>query len=108
MIDSNYFILNVILLTIGTILIRISFIAFSGKMKISAKIKDLFTYIPAAILPGLFIPATYYYQGSVGWLNNHERFFIILASLFVTYFIRNTLFCIVLGLGMLYLAIQFS
>jgi len=73
MINGNYFLLNVLALTIGTIMIRGSFIAVSGKMIISAKVKDLFTYIPAAILPALIIPATFFHQGQVEWLAGKER-----------------------------------
>lgn len=103
MIDSTYFITNVILLMLGTIAIRGSFIAISGKMKISHKVKDLFTYIPAAILPALILPGTFYHQGAVEWLNGKERFVVMLVCLVVCSFIRHTLFCICLGLGLLYL-----
>jgi branched-subunit amino acid transport protein len=104
MININYFLLNVIALTIGTIAIRGSFIALSGKMHISAKVKDLFTYIPAAILPALVIPATFFHLGQVEWLAGKERFIILLLVTIAVYFYRNTLFVIVLGLFLLYAA----
>lgn len=103
MIDSNYFLLIVFLMCLGTFLIRYSFIGLSDRMKIPNEVKDLFTYIPAAILPGLFIPATFYYQGQVTALLQKERFIIILLCFLLTIFIRNTLLCITVGLGLLYL-----
>ena len=107
MINNNYFLLNVFALTIGTILIRGCFIALSGKMNISSKVKDLFTYIPAAILPALVIPATFFHRGQVELLAGKERFLILLAASLACYFYRNTLFVICLGLSLLYLASAF-
>ncbi len=107
MIEPNYFLINVALLTVGTILIRGFFIALSGKMNISPKVKELFTFIPAAILPALVVPATFFYQGQVAWIGGKERFLILLASSIACYFVRNTLFVISFGLIMLYLVTKF-
>ncbi len=107
MINENYFLLNVLALTIGTVMIRGSFIAMSGKMNISVKVKDLFTYIPAAILPALVVPAAFFHQGQVEWLAGKERFFILLAASIACYFYRNTLFVIVLGLALLFAVTKF-
>lgn len=107
MIEGNYFLLVVILLTIGTIAIRGFFIALSGKMKISAKVKDLFTYIPSAILPALAVPATFFHQGQVEWLAGKERFLILIVASIACYFYRNTLFVVGLGLVLLYVVTSF-
>ncbi len=103
MITNNYFLTNVTLLTIGTIIIRGSFISLSGKMNISAKVKDLFTYIPAAILPAFIIPAAFFHQGNVEWLAGKERFIVLLMAAIACYFYRNTLFVICFGLSLLYI-----
>lgn len=109
MINNNYFLLNVFALTVGTIMIRGSFIFLSSKMKISPKLKELFSYIPAAILPTLIIPATFFYQGKVDIFGGKERFLILLVSIVAVYFIRNTLFIIIFGLALLYvLTISFT
>jgi branched-subunit amino acid transport protein len=84
-------------------MIRGSFIALSSKMKISAKVRELFTYIPSAILPALIIPATFFHQGEVVWLGGKERFTVLLLSSIACYFYRNTLFVISLGLTLLFL-----
>lgn len=103
MINENYFLTNVTLLSVGTICIRGCFIALSGKMNISARVKDLFTYIPAAILPALVIPATFFHQGNVEWLAGKERFLVLLAASIACYLYRNTLFVICFGLTLLYI-----
>lgn len=103
MINESYFYLNVLLLSLGTILVRGSFIAFSGRVRISPKIKDLFSYIPAAVLPTLIVPATFFHQGMVEWMYGKERFIVLIIATVASFFIRGTLFCIVLGLALLYL-----
>jgi branched-subunit amino acid transport protein len=103
MIDNHYFIWNVIALTVGTIAIRGSFIALSGKMTISPKIRELFTFIPAAIFPALIVPATFFHQGTQAWLGGKERFLILVAASIVSYFVRQTFFVIAFGLTLLYL-----
>lgn len=103
MINGNYFLLNVALLTVGTIFIRGFFIALSGRMNISPKVKELFTFIPAAIFPALIMPAAFFHKGSVELLAGKERFLILIVSGIVCYFVRNTLFVISFGLVMLYL-----
>lgn len=107
MIDPVYFLIVVAVLTVGTIIIRGSFISLAGKFTINHKLKDLFTYIPAAILPALIIPATYFHQGKVDYLMGKERFVIILASLILAYFVRNTLAIVSFGLILLYLVSNF-
>lgn len=104
MINENYFILIMVLLCVGTVLIRGTFIAFSSQITISPKVKQLFTYIPAAIIPGLIVPATFFHQGAVELIHGKERFVILILSCGACFFIRNTLFIISFGLGLLYLA----
>jgi branched-subunit amino acid transport protein len=99
MIDSNYFLMVVAIMTVGTILIRGSFISFSGKIKNTEKLKNLFSYIPAAIFPAIIIPGSFYHP-------QKGRFVILLAAIVVSYFIRNTLFIVSFGLILLYLVTQ--
>ncbi len=104
MIDQGYFLTNVFLLVVGTILIRGCFIAVSHRVNISPKLRELFTYIPAAIFPALVMPAAFFHHGRVEALAGKERFLILLFMALICYFKRNTLFIIGLGLGLLYLA----
>lgn len=107
MIDANYFLFITFFMAVGTILIRGSFIALASKMTVSPKVKELFTFIPAAILPALIVPANYFHQGAVAWIGGKERFVILLAASIVCYFVRNTLFIICLGLTLLYCVTHF-
>ncbi len=104
MIEDNFFIFVVIALCFGTIFIRGSFIAFSSKMKISDKVRELFSYIPAAIFPALVVPATFFHKGSVELMGGKERFLVLIVSGIACYFFRNTLFIICFGLSLLYVA----
>jgi branched-subunit amino acid transport protein len=98
----DYYFMNVLLLAIGTLFIRGSFIAFSNKMTITPKLKKLFTFIPAAIFPALIVPATFFHQGHIDWLFHKERFMVMLMALIASFFMRNTLFIISFGLILLY------
>ncbi len=103
MINTNYFLVNVLLLAVGTITIRGFFISLSGKMKITPKVKELFTYIPASILPAFIVPATFFHQGAIEFLGGKERFIILIVSGIIFYFKRNTFLIIAVGLTLLYL-----
>ena len=103
MINTNYFLLNVFLLTAGTLLIRGSFIAFSGKLKHTGELREFFSFIPAAVLPAFIMPAIYFHSGSVDWLGGKERLIVLLVSGVVFFFVRSTLLIISVGLVLLYL-----
>lgn len=107
-IETHYFLIVTALLTVGTIIIRGFFISLTGRFAIPTKIKELFTFIPASILPALIIPATYFHQGQVSWVGGKERFVVLLVTCLACYFYRNTLFVISFGLSLLYLATQMS
>lgn len=103
MIDPGYFWLIVALLTLGTVSIRFSLIAISGKMKVSPRAKELFSYIPAAILPALVAPMVFFHQGSVAWLAGKERAAVLALTTILCAFTKSTLLTILFGLAALYL-----
>ncbi len=103
MINPDYFLANVFLLATGTVIIRGFFIALSGKIKISEKTRELFSFIPAAILPAFIFPATFFHQGVFSYFGGKERFVILFLSGIVFYFKRSTLLIISFGLIVLYL-----
>lgn len=103
MIAPNYFWLNIALLALGTISIRFSLIAISGRVKITARMQEIFSYIPAAILPALITPMVFFHQGSVEWLIGKERALILLLATVVCAFTRSTLITIIFGLVTLYM-----
>jgi len=106
MIDTEYFWLNIFFLSLGTIAIRGSIIALSAKVKISDRIKEIFSFIPAAILPAFVAPAVFFHQGRVEWALGKERFFIMILATAVSYYSRSTLATIIFGLLTLYVVTQ--
>ncbi len=102
-IDSHYFWQNVFFLAIGTIAIRGSVIAISERVKISERVRELFSYIPAAILPAFIAPSLFFHQGHVAWVYGKERFLILILASVVCILTRSTLATIAFGLGALYL-----
>lgn len=106
MISDQYFLLNVVLLAMGTLIIRGCFIALSGKMKNSEKLRELFSFIPAAVLPAFIFPATFFHRGVVESIYGKERVMILIASAVVFFFVRSTLLIITFGLTLLFVVTQ--
>lgn len=102
-IPSDYFWKNIFILTIGTIAIRYSIIAISSKIVISGRTKQIFSFIPAAILPALTVPMVFFAKGEVVWLHGKERLAVLIFATVVCYLTRSTLATIVFGLAGLYL-----
>lgn len=103
MIDKNYFWQIVFFLAIGTIAIRFSIIGVSARLKIPERVKEMFSYIPAAILPALVAPMVFFHQGTVEWAYKKERFLVLALTTVVSYFTKSTLTAIVFGLSLLYI-----
>ncbi len=102
MIEQNYFWTNVFLLSVGTLLIRGSIIAISSKVKISDRWREIFSYIPAAILPAFIAPAVFFHQGHADWLYGKERVLILILATIVCYVSKSTMATIACGLIALY------
>lgn len=102
MIETGYFWQNIFLLAVGTILIRGSIIAISAKVKISDRLREIFSFIPAAILPAFVAPMVFFHEGRVEWLFQKERFFVLILATAVCYYSRSTLATILFGLVALY------
>ncbi len=103
MVESSYFWSTVVLLAAGTFLIRYSVIGLLKKAEISAKVREVFTYIPAAILPALITPGVFFHQGKVEALAGKERMVVLLAASVVTWVWRSTLVTLFFGMVALYL-----
>lgn len=103
MISNNYFWINIFFLAIGTLAIRGSIIFASQRISISERWKELFSFIPAAVLPALIAPAVFFHKGHAEWLFGKERMFALMLATVACYFSKNTFFTIVFGLISLYL-----
>ncbi len=102
MIDPQDFWNNVFLLAIGTLAIRGSIIAISSRVQIGERTRELFTFIPAAILPAFIAPAVFFHRGSVDALLGKERFVVLGLATVLCYFTRSTLATVGCGLVALY------
>lgn len=94
-------------MAVGTFAIRYSFISLSSRMKISAQTKEIFSFIPAAILPALVAPAVFFHQGEVSELGGYERAVVLILAIFVCWWTRSTLATVVFGLVALYFVTTF-
>ncbi len=108
MIETNYFWLNVILLAVGTLTIRGSFIAMSSRITISDRWRQIFSYIPVAVLPAFVAPAVFFHEGHQAWLLGKERFIVLIISTAVCFYTKSTLITITFGLVALYLLEQIT
>jgi branched-subunit amino acid transport protein len=106
MIEPGYFWNNIFILALGTIAIRGSIIALSTKIKISERWKEVFSFIPASILPAFVAPAVFFHKGQVDWIFGKERFLALMLATVVCYFSKSTLTTIGFGLAALYLLSQ--
>ena len=102
-IEAGYFWTTVALLTVGTLTIRSSVIAFAHRVTIPPRTRLLFTFIPAAIIPAIVAPMVFFHQGHVAWMGGKERLVVLLAASVVCWFTRNMLATLAFGLVALYL-----
>ena len=103
MIEPAYFWRIVFFLAVGTLAIRGSIIFLSNRIKISDWWREIFSYIPAAILPAFIAPAVFFHEGHIQWMAGRERFAVLILATAVCYYTRNTLATISFGLFMLYM-----
>jgi branched-subunit amino acid transport protein len=97
-----YYWSNVVLLALGTLAIRGSIIAISSRVRIPARAQELFTFIPAAILPAFIAPAVFFHQGKAELVLGKERFVVLALATAVCFRTRSTLATIASGLVALY------
>src|SRR3712207_6294628 len=103
MIEGNYFWINIFFLALGTLAIRGSVIAISSRVTIPERLKEIFTFIPAAILPALIAQAVYFHKGKIDWVFGKERLIILFLAAVVCYFTRSIMATIISGLALLYI-----
>lgn len=102
MIESREFWINLFFMALGTLAIRGTLIAASSRLVISERWKELFSYIPAAILPAFIAPVAFFHQGHVEWAAGKERLMILVLATGVCLLTRSTLATVALGLVALY------
>lgn len=89
-------------LSIGTFIIRSTFIYLSSRIKISERLREIFSLIPAAIFPALIVPMTFFHKGVNEGLLYKERFIVLIIASLICYRFRSVLVTISSGLIILY------
>ena len=107
MIETPYFWFIFVCLMTGTFIIRGSLIAASSRVKISDRAKDVFSFIPAAILPAFIAPFAFFHDGQAQWVLGKERFLVLVLATAVCMATRSTVATIFFGLSALYVITQF-
>ena len=102
MIEPNYFWINIFLLGMGTLTIRSTFIAMSSRIIVRPRWRQIFSYIPAAVLPAFVAPAVFYHEGHQTLIFGKERFLVLVLSTAVCFYSKNTLLTILFGLTVLF------
>ncbi|MFN7453245.1 MAG: AzlD domain-containing protein [Pseudobdellovibrionaceae bacterium] len=93
----------VLLLGIGTFLIRFSFVGFSRHLKFTPEVKELFSYIPACLFPALIAPSLFFGEGQVDWLLHKEKFVVAMVAILISALTRSILWTLGSGLILLYI-----
>ncbi len=94
--------LTIILLGIGTYLIRYSFIGFFANKEIPAWLMRHLRYVPAAVMPGLIAPLTVWPEAT-GGITDPARLIAAAVALFIGAVLRSVLGAIFGGMAVLYL-----
>lgn len=103
MIPAQYYWANIALLAVGTFAIRYSLISLSSRVNIPDRTRELFSYIPAAILPALVAPMVFFHNGTVEWVGGKERALVLGLTIVTCALTKSTLATILFGLAALYL-----
>jgi branched-subunit amino acid transport protein len=106
MIEAQYFWTIIFVLAVGTLLIRVSIIAISSRVQITGRVKQIFSFIPAAVLPAMAVPMVFHHQGHIEWIGGKERLVVLLLATAVAYFTRKMTVTLIFGLLALYVLTQ--
>lgn len=104
--DTNYFWIIVFLLALGTFSIRGSFIFLSSYISINDRAREIFSFIPTAILPAIIAPAMFFHEGQVGWLFMKERMAVLMLATGFWFVTRSMFKTILFGLTVLFLVTE--
>jgi len=95
----------IILLGIGTYLIRFSFLGALGRVELPAWVMRLLRYTPVAVLPGLVAPLVLW-PDATGGEPDAARVIAALVALAVGVWFRNVLAAMFAGAATLYLMLN--
>lgn len=99
--------LIIVLLGIGTFLIRFSFLGLIGDRPMPAFVLRMLRYTPVAVLPGMVAPLVLW-PGATGGQTDPVRMIAAIATVLVGIWTRNVLWGIFGGVASLYAAMGLS
>ena len=91
----------IVLLGIGTYLIRFSFLGPMGRKEMPAWVLRLLRYTPVAVIPGLVAPLVLW-PGATGGQPDFARLAAALVTVLLGYFLKNVIISILGGSITLY------
>jgi branched-subunit amino acid transport protein len=91
-------ILIVGLLTLG---IRLSFIVFMGKLRVSPRAQQALRFVPVAVLSALIAPALFFPDGSLALSFSNIRLIAGILAILVAWRTKNVLLTIFTGMACL-------
>ena len=92
----------IVLMGIGTFLIRFSFLGPLGRTKMPDWALRLLRYTPVAVIPGLVAPLVLW-PTATGGATDPARLLAAITTLILGYFTKNVVVAILGGAGVLYL-----
>lgn len=103
--DNFKLILIIIIMSIGTFLLKFSFIYLHGRFKLPQWIENAMKYIPAAILSALIFPAIIIKEDLI-WLSiENPRLVAGTIAMFIAWKTKDLLLTTAVGLGIFWLMV---
>lgn len=96
--------LIIVLMAVGTYLIRLSFLGLIGGRDLPPLVLKFLRYTPVAVLPGLVAPLAVW-PAATGGQTDPTRLIAALAAIGFAYWFKNPLWGIVGGVAALYLGL---
>jgi branched-subunit amino acid transport protein len=92
---------TIIIVGVLTLGIRLSFIVFMGKTRISPMVQQALRFVPVAVLSALIAPALFLSRGSLDLSFANIRLIAGILAILVAWRTKNTLLTIVVGMACL-------
>ena len=86
------------LLTLG---IRLSFMLFLGKLRVSPLVQQALRFVPVAVLSALIAPALFFPTGSLDLSVGNSKLIAGIVAIFVAWRTKNVLLTIAIGMACL-------
>ena len=105
--SGHVFWMITLIVGLGNFALRAVFVYAMERIPLTETLRLILSYIPAAVLAALVAPVILLHHGNVPlpveWMSGHERAIAALAALLVSFWKRNMLLTIVVGMGLLYI-----